>query len=114
MERTNARHLEAFPEPVSLIVMDVSFISLTAVLPALRRAAPDSELVVLFKPQFEVDRRWVGQGGVVRDQSAVEAALAGFRAWCGEHGFAVTGEAASELAGAAGNREILLHLEASP
>jgi predicted rRNA methylase YqxC with S4 and FtsJ domains len=44
----------------------------------------------------------------------VEAALAGFRAWCGEHGFAVTGEAASELAGAAGNREILLHLEASP
>jgi 23S rRNA (cytidine1920-2'-O)/16S rRNA (cytidine1409-2'-O)-methyltransferase len=114
MERTNARHLEAFPEPVSLIVMDVSFISLTAVLPALRRAAPDSELVVLFKPQFEVDRRWVGQGGVVRDQAAVEAALAGFRAWCGEHGFAVTGEAASELAGAAGNREILLHLEASP
>jgi len=114
MERTNARHLEAFPEPVSLIVVDVSFIGLTAVLPALRRAAPGSELVVLFKPQFEVDRRWVGEGGVVRDQAVVESALAGFRSWCGENGFAVVGEAPSELPGAAGNREILLHLETRP
>ena len=114
MERTNARHLEAFPEPVSLIVVDVSFIGLTAVLPALRRAAPGSELVVLFKPQFEVDRRWVGEGGVVRDQAVVESALAGFRSWCGENGFAVVGEAPSELPGAAGNREILHHLETRP
>jgi 23S rRNA (cytidine1920-2'-O)/16S rRNA (cytidine1409-2'-O)-methyltransferase len=114
MERTNARHLEAFPEPVSLIVVDVSFIGLTAVLPALRRAAPGSELVVLFKPQFEVDRRWVGEGGVVRDPAVVESALAGFRSWCGENGFAVVGEAPSELPGAAGNREILLHLETGP
>jgi 23S rRNA (cytidine1920-2'-O)/16S rRNA (cytidine1409-2'-O)-methyltransferase len=113
MERTNARHLEAFPEPVSLIVVDVSFIGLATVLPALRRAAPGSELVVLFKPQFEVERRWVGEGGVVRDQAAVESALSGFRSWCGEHGFAVLGEVPSELPGAAGNREILLHLEAS-
>ena len=114
MERTNARHLEAFPEPVSLIVVDVSFIGLTAVLPALRRAAPGSELVVLFMPQFEVDRRRVGEGGVVRDQAVVESALAGFRSWCGENGFAVVGEAPSELPGAAGNREILLHLETRP
>lgn len=114
MERTNARHLESFPEEVSFIVVDVSFIGLTAVLPALRHAAPGSELVVLFKPQFEVDREAVGDGGVVRDQAAVAAALAGFRAWCDEHGFAVLGEAPSELPGAAGNREILLHLEARP
>jgi 23S rRNA (cytidine1920-2'-O)/16S rRNA (cytidine1409-2'-O)-methyltransferase len=114
LERTNARHLEAFPEPVSLIVVDVSFIGLATVLPALRRAAPGSELVVLFKPQFEVDRRSVGEGGVVRDRAAVESALASFRSWCAEHGFAVLGEVASELPGAAGNREILLHLEARP
>jgi 23S rRNA (cytidine1920-2'-O)/16S rRNA (cytidine1409-2'-O)-methyltransferase len=114
VERTNARNLEAFPEPVSLVVVDVSFIGLTTVLPALRRAAPGSELVVLFKPQFEVDRDSVGDGGVVRDQAAVESALTGFRGWCQAHGFAVLGQAASELPGAAGNREILLHLEARP
>jgi 23S rRNA (cytidine1920-2'-O)/16S rRNA (cytidine1409-2'-O)-methyltransferase len=114
MERTNARHLEAFGETVSLIVVDVSFIGLAAVLPALRRAAPGSELVVLFKPQFEVEREAVGEGGVVRDRAAVAAALAGFRAWCAEHGFAVLGETPSRLPGAAGNQEILLHLEARP
>jgi 23S rRNA (cytidine1920-2'-O)/16S rRNA (cytidine1409-2'-O)-methyltransferase len=114
MERTNARHLEAFPEPVTLVVVDVSFIGLAVVLPALRRAAPESDFVVLFKPQFEVDRGSVGEGGVVRDEAAVRWALASFRAWCGEHGFAVLGEAASELPGAEGNREVLLHLEALP
>jgi len=114
MERTNARNLEAFPEPVSLAVVDVSFIGLTTVLPALGRAAPGAELVVLFKPQFEVDRGSVGEGGVVRDEAAVESALTSFRSWCEGHGFAVLGQVASELPGAAGNREILLHLEASP
>jgi 23S rRNA (cytidine1920-2'-O)/16S rRNA (cytidine1409-2'-O)-methyltransferase len=114
MERTNARHLEAFPEPVSLVVVDVSFIGLATVLPALRRAAPGSELAVLFKPQFEVDRESVGEGGVVRDEAAVEAALTDFRSWCEAHGFEVRGQVASELPGAAGNREILLHLEARP
>jgi len=113
MERTNARRLEAFPEAVSLIVVDVSFIGLALVLPALRRAAPGAELVVLFKPQFEVDRLSVEKGGVVRDEAAVQAALAGFRAWCGEHGFKVLGEVASEVPGAEGNREVLLHLEAA-
>jgi 23S rRNA (cytidine1920-2'-O)/16S rRNA (cytidine1409-2'-O)-methyltransferase len=114
MERTNARHLEAFPEPVSLIVVDVSFIGLTAVLPALRRAAPRSELVVLFKPQFEVDRGSVGPGGVVRDEAAVRAALGRFRAWCAGNGFDLLAEAFSELPGTDGNREVLLHLVARP
>src|SRR5207237_4436937 len=60
MERVNARNLESFPEPVSLVTVDVSFIGLEKVLPALRRAAPGAELVVLFKPQFQVGRREVG------------------------------------------------------
>src|SRR5207245_7674640 len=63
MERVNARNLESFPEPVSLVTVDVSFIGLAVVLPALRRAAPGSELVVLFKPQFGLDRRCVGVDG---------------------------------------------------
>jgi 23S rRNA (cytidine1920-2'-O)/16S rRNA (cytidine1409-2'-O)-methyltransferase len=111
IERVNARDMETFPEPVSLVVIDVSFIGLEKVLPAVSRAAPRAEIVALFKPQFQVERGSVGKGGIVRDAAAVEIALAGFRGWCEEHGFHVLGEAPSELAGADGNREIFVHLE---
>jgi 23S rRNA (cytidine1920-2'-O)/16S rRNA (cytidine1409-2'-O)-methyltransferase len=111
IERTNARVLDAFPEPVSLIVVDVSFISLEKVLPALRQAGPTAEVVALFKPQFEVGRNEVGKGGIVRDADAIEAAVLRFRTWCEVNGYAVAGEAASEVAGAEGNREIFFHLQ---
>ncbi len=110
MERVNARELESFPEPVSLVVIDVSFISLDKVLPASRRAAPGADVVALFKPQFEVGRAEVGKGGIVRDQSAIDAALARFRAWCAANGFVVIDQAPSEVAGAEGNREVFVHL----
>jgi 23S rRNA (cytidine1920-2'-O)/16S rRNA (cytidine1409-2'-O)-methyltransferase len=110
IERVNARDLDAFPEPVSLIVVDVSFISVEKVLPALSKAAPDAEVVVLFKPQFEVGRAEVGKGGIVRDAVAIEAALQRFRAWCESNRYSLAGEAASEVTGAAGNQEFFLHL----
>src|SRR5713101_677860 len=110
IERVNARELESFPESVSLVVVDVSFIGLEKVLPAMRRAAPSAEVVALFKPQFQVERSEVGKGGVVRDQSAVEASLTRFREWCAENGYEVRAEAPSELTGAEGNQEIFLHL----
>lgn len=111
MERVNARDLESFPEPISLVVIDVSFISLEKVLPGVRRAAPEAEVIALFKPQFEVGRAEVGKGGIVRDPTAVEAALARFRDWCSSSGYAVRSEAPSEVTGAEGNREIFLQLE---
>ena len=110
IERVNARDLEAFPEPVSLIVVDVSFIGLERVLPALRRAAPAAEVVALFKPQFQVGRSEVGKGGVVRDQHVIDVALESFRSWCAGNGYAVRAETPSELTGADGNREIFLDL----
>ena len=110
IERTNARDIESLPEPVTLVVVDVSFISLEKVLPAIRRAAPGAEVVALFKPQFEVGRADVGKGGIVRDASVVERALASFREWCAGNGYSVVAEAPSEIAGAEGNREIFLHL----
>ncbi len=110
IERVNAREMETFPEAVSLVVIDVSFIGLERVLPAVLRAAPGAEVVALFKPQFQVDRASVGKGGIVRDRSAVETALQRFREWCVGNGFRVVGEADSELAGADGNREIFVHL----
>ena len=113
IERVNARELDAFPEPISLIVVDVSFISLEKVLPALRRAAPDAEVVALFKPQFEVGRTEVGKGGIVRDPLAIVAALQRFRDWSAANGYAVAGEAASELTGAGGNQEYFFHLVAA-
>lgn len=110
IERVNARDLESFPEPVSLVVVDVSFIGLEKVLPAVRTAAPTAEVVALFKPQFEVGRSEVGKGGVVRDSAAVESAVSRFRDWCAAAGYSVVAEAASEVAGTEGNREIFIHL----
>jgi 23S rRNA (cytidine1920-2'-O)/16S rRNA (cytidine1409-2'-O)-methyltransferase len=110
IERTNARDLESFPDAVSLVVIDVSFIGLEKVLPAVRRAAPAAEVVALFKPQFEVGRAQVGKGGIVRDQVVVENSVAEFRNWCAANGYEVVGKAASEVTGAEGNREIFLHL----
>jgi 23S rRNA (cytidine1920-2'-O)/16S rRNA (cytidine1409-2'-O)-methyltransferase len=109
-ERVNARHLAGFPETVQFVVVDVSFIGLELVLPAVVAAAPGAPVVALFKPQFEVGRGEVGKGGVVRDEAAVAAALARFRDWCSEHGLAVVAQAPSVLPGTEGNREIFLHL----
>ncbi len=91
MERVNARHLrpDALPERVQLVTVDVSFISLAKVVPALHPlVAPGGLLLALIKPQFEAGRREVGKGGVVRDPEvrarvvrrvAEELAAIGFR-----------------------------------
>jgi 23S rRNA (cytidine1920-2'-O)/16S rRNA (cytidine1409-2'-O)-methyltransferase len=110
-ERTNARDLESFPEPVSLVVIDVSFIGLEKVLPAIRRAAPAAEVLALFKPQFQVSRAEVGRGGIVRDREAVTAARARFEDWCQDNGYAVTGHALAGIPGADGNQEHFYRLE---
>jgi len=112
IERVNVRELESFPEPVSLLVVDVSFIGLEKVLPAMRRAAPSAEVVALFKPQFQVERSEVAKGGIVRDEGAIQAALERFRNWCADNGYAIRAEAPSEVAGTNGNREIFVHLVA--
>jgi 23S rRNA (cytidine1920-2'-O)/16S rRNA (cytidine1409-2'-O)-methyltransferase len=110
IERVNAREMEAFPERVALVVVDVSFIGLEKVLPAITRAAPGAPVVALFKPQFQVERGEVGKGGIVRDEAAVQRALNRFREWCEANGLAVVAEAPSELPGTEGNREIFVHL----
>ncbi len=115
-EKVNARHLDPsdFPDPVDLFVVDVSFISLTRVLPAIDACAPAAQGLLLVKPQFEVGRDRVGKGGVVRDDAlrvaavdrVAEAALALSRR--------ELGRAESRLAGPKGNREIFLWLSARP
>ena len=105
LEKTNARNLEAFPEPVSLVLIDVSFIGLEKVLPAIRRAAPAADVLALFKPQFQVERGQVGSGGIVRDRDAITAARARFEDWCHQNGYEVMGHTLAGIPGADGNQE---------
>jgi len=119
LEKTNARYLtrEAVGETVDLIVMDVSFISATLVLPAVVGAAfpesPDErqgrQIVVLVKPQFEAGREHVGKGGIVRDEAAQIAAVEKVRTTLQGLGAAQTDTIESPILGAEGNREFLLH-----
>ncbi len=122
LEKTNARYLtaEQLQERVDLLVMDVSFISATLVLPAVTAAAFPShpaegsgrELVVLVKPQFEVGRDRVGKGGIVRDPEAQMSAVEKVRRAVLECGFQPTSVIDSPILGAEGNKEFLLHAAA--
>lgn len=115
IERTNVRHLQpdALPEPPDLATVDVSFISLTLVLPAVARVvSAGSPVVALVKPQFEAGRGQVGKGGVVRDDAVRAAAVGRVRAVAEDLGFQVHGEAESVLPGPKGNREVFLWLQA--
>jgi 23S rRNA (cytidine1920-2'-O)/16S rRNA (cytidine1409-2'-O)-methyltransferase len=112
-EGVNARTLSAMdvPEPCSLATMDVSFISVLKILPALRGVlTDDAELVTLVKPQFEVGRAQVGRGGIVKDAALHREALAGVAAGARAAGYAVRGACASPILGTEGNREFFLHL----
>ncbi len=115
MERVNIRHLESLPEPVDLVVIDVSFISLKLVLPAVRRLGrPDADVVALVKPQFEVGKGQVGKGGVVRDPRQHRAVLLDIVGWALGEGFGVRGLTRSPIQGPAGNIEFLVHLTLTP
>jgi 23S rRNA (cytidine1920-2'-O)/16S rRNA (cytidine1409-2'-O)-methyltransferase len=114
IERTNARAVEpeALPYRPDLIVADLSFISLTKVLPAVvATAAPRFDLLAMVKPQFEVGRERVGKGGVVRTAEDRRAALVAVgRHARDELGLSVLGYAPSGLPGPAGNRETFVWL----
>ncbi|HEV3231630.1 MAG TPA: TlyA family RNA methyltransferase [Candidatus Dormibacteraeota bacterium] len=112
MERQDVRALEALPGPApTLVVGDLSFISLRKVVPALvRLAASGAEMVLLVKPQFELGPGRVGKGGVVRDPADRREAVDGFLAWAAGAGLEVLGEADSRLTGAQGNQETFVHL----
>jgi 23S rRNA (cytidine1920-2'-O)/16S rRNA (cytidine1409-2'-O)-methyltransferase len=109
LERVNARRLsgDLLPYAPDLIVVDVSFISLTKVLPAVvAAAAPRFDMLAMVKPQFEVGREQIGKGGVVRNADDRRAALLRVgRHAVGELGASVLGFASSGLPGPAGNLE---------
>lgn len=110
LEGVNGRDLtrELVPEPVELIVSDVSFVSIIKVIgPALALAAPGAEAIVLIKPQFEVGRERIGKGGIVTDDAATTDAVLRITAFLAEAGWVQRFSLASPIAGGDGNREIV-------
>jgi 23S rRNA (cytidine1920-2'-O)/16S rRNA (cytidine1409-2'-O)-methyltransferase len=111
-EGINARYLQAnqIAEPVNLIVCDVSFISVTLILPAIAPLfrPPDTQLVILIKPQFEAGKGEVGKGGIVRDPAQHAATCERVDQAVRQFGF-TTGIIESPILGAEGNKEFLLY-----
>jgi 23S rRNA (cytidine1920-2'-O)/16S rRNA (cytidine1409-2'-O)-methyltransferase len=112
----NARYLKAedVGELVDLVTMDVSFISVTKVLPAIAQLAkPGGSFLVLVKPQFELEKRHVGKGGIVRDATLQEKAVANVTAAAAALGLEIVGVRASHITGTEGNQEFFLHARRS-
>lgn len=112
MERTNLRHLKDVGEPVDVITLDLSFISVLKVMESVYALLkPAGSLVVLIKPQFEARREQVGRGGIIKDasihQEVVERVVSGIV----EHGFSFCGVTDSPITGVAGNKEFLACFE---
>jgi 23S rRNA (cytidine1920-2'-O)/16S rRNA (cytidine1409-2'-O)-methyltransferase len=117
MEGVNARDLTLamIPEPIDLLVSDISFVSVIKVLEApLALCTPEADAVILFKPQFEVGRQNVGKGGIVTDQAAIDTALADVIAFMAAQGFAHRLSVPSPIAGGDGNMETVLVFRRMP
>ncbi len=111
MDRTNVRHVEALPEPVQLVVIDVSFIGLKLVLPAAKSVLDDNGgIVALVKPQFEAGKGQVGKGGVVRDPAIHRRVLEEMFQHAADLDLGIIGLIDSPIRGPAGNVEFLVHL----
>lgn len=111
LERQNIRYLppELIPEPIQVVTVDASFISLKLVIPAvLPFLLLEGLLVALIKPQFEAGREQVGKGGVVRDPIVHQSVCDSVVAFCQTMGFEIIGTTPSPLLGPKGNREFLL------
>src|SRR2546430_4000103 len=110
--KRNARELQPaeIPEPVDLVVADVSFISVTKILPpAVLIAKPGATFLILIKPQFELRREDIGEAGIVKDPSLHKKAIASVENAAKSHGLEVLGVSPSRITGVEGNQEFFLH-----
>jgi len=131
MEKVNARNLKSLPDAIDIFLIDVSFISVKKILPAVKRIKNhelrikkkenmldskfllhDSDIIVLFKPQFEAGKEVVSKTkGVIKDPKIHQELLEDFRRWCQENGFKILGETVSPILGDKGNKEFFFYLE---
>jgi len=115
--KRNARELQPreIPEPIDLVVADVSFISVTKILPpAVNAAKTGATLLILIKPQFELRREDIGEGGIVKDPSLHKKAIASVETAAKSGGLTILGVLPNRLTGAEGNLEFFLHARKIP
>jgi 23S rRNA (cytidine1920-2'-O)/16S rRNA (cytidine1409-2'-O)-methyltransferase len=107
----NARYLERedFPRPLDIVTVDLSFISVLKVLPAIKNILVNGELMVLVKPQFEAGKGQVGKGGIVRDPHIHIQVLERILEQAGKMGFFTQGIKKTSIRGQKGNREFFIH-----
>lgn len=107
-ESTDVRTLKELPEKVDLIVADLSYISLTQVLPHfLRFLKPHAPIVALLKPQFEAGPQLVPKDGIIKNPETLKKVLNDFRDWCDKNNFQITKTIPSPITGKSGNKEYL-------
>lgn len=112
LERTNARYLGSLPKSVSLVSIDVSFISLRKILPSAKSwLGKGGDIIALVKPQFEAGREQVGKGGIVRDPAVHRRVLHDVLNWCHDNELLAKDLIRSPIEGSAGNVEFLVWLQ---
>lgn len=116
MEETNARNVGSLPEPVSMVTVDASFISLKILLPVIKKwEMTDGQIVALIKPQFEAGKKDVSRGdGVIRDPEIHRQVLLDVLSYAKDEGFGLRGLVKSSLLGPKGNAEFLLWMDLHP
>ena len=114
MERVNAHHPFPLPEKAHIATIDLSFISVTKVIPnVVDHLIQPGYVIVLFKPQFEARKQEVGKGGIIKDPQVHALVLGRFIAWAADHDLRLHGLVASPILGAEGNKEFLIFLTPS-
>ena len=114
MERVNAHHPFSLPEKVNIATIDLSFISVTNVIPnVIGHLTQPGYIIILIKPQFEAERKEVPKGGVIKDPQVHARVLGRFIVWATDHDLRLRGLVASPILGAEGNKEFLVFLTPS-
>ncbi len=112
MEKTNLRYVDSLPELVDLVTLDLSFISVLKVIPALKKLMqPYGMLIVLIKPQFEARRSQVGSGGIIKDEKIHAEVIHNVVEGIKEQGFTFIGVTDSPITGTDGNKEFLAYFK---
>ncbi len=108
IERTNLRYLDRLPELVDLVTLDLSFISILKVMPAvIELMKDDAKIITLIKPQFEAERGQVGRGGIIKDDKVHQQVIEKIKNGMIEFGFKMKGLVESPIFGSKGNKEFL-------
>lgn len=115
MEKTNLRNVRDLGEPVDMVTLDLSFISVLKIMEAVTAVLkPNGKLVVLIKPQFEAEREDIGKGGIIRNPEVHERVIKKVVAGIIEHGFTYHDVVPSPIEGATGNKEFLAYFTKTP